>query len=103
MLRQKEWMRFVAKRTSFRCFALLRPLLDGRAKGLRRSSCDCPKCSHPLIEEEYEGAAVRRCVFCEGVLLEKDKIPRIIIRKDKGFNERVKKLAEASREGGLKF
>jgi len=54
---------------------LLRPLFDDRAKGLSRSSCDCPKCSHALIEEEYEGTVVQRCVFCDGVLLEKDKMP----------------------------
>lgn len=80
---------------------LLKPFFDGKMNGLRTSSFNCPKCSQVLIDEEYEGVPLMRCVFCDGVLLEKGKIPRILIRREKGFNERIEKLAELTQENGI--
>ncbi len=66
------------------------------------SPFSCPKCRQPLIDEEYEGAAVERCTFCEGVLVGKGCLPRIIIREEKGFTDRIKKMAALTQEDGLR-
>jgi Zn-finger nucleic acid-binding protein len=66
------------------------------------SPVNCPKCAQPLIDEEYEGVAVRRCTFCEGILIEKGRIPRIIIREEKGFADRIKKMAALTQGDGLR-
>jgi len=84
--------------------SLLKPFFDDKIKNFTTfptSSLDCPKCRQALIDEEYEGVIVHRCVFCEGVLVEKGKIPRIIIRKEVGFDERLKKIAELTQKNGL--
>ncbi|MCK4453402.1 zf-TFIIB domain-containing protein, partial [candidate division WOR-3 bacterium] len=43
---------------------------------------------------EYEGLYVWRCAFCNGVLGEGNKLPRIFVRKEKGFTERVQRFAQ---------
>lgn len=53
----------------------------------------CPVCRQWLIVQEYEGLFLWRCAFCNGILIEKDKLPRIIVRKEKGFTEQVQRLA----------
>ncbi|MBL7071811.1 MAG: M48 family metalloprotease [Candidatus Omnitrophica bacterium] len=80
---------------------LLKPFFEGKVKGLKVSSLDCPGCAQALIDEEYEGTMVKRCVFCGGVLVEKGKMPRIIVRREKGFGGRVEKLAEMAQRNGL--
>jgi Zn-finger nucleic acid-binding protein len=47
-----------------------------------------------MVEEDYEGVGVKRCVFCGGVLVRWRKLVRIGIRTEKGFDDRVKKVAE---------
>lgn len=79
-----------------------RPIIIGNEMMPPASSFGCPKCRQPLNDEEYEGATVHRCVFCEGVLVEKDRLPRIIIREEKGFNDRIKKMAALTQEDGLR-
>ncbi|MDD5680320.1 MAG: zinc metalloprotease HtpX, partial [Candidatus Omnitrophica bacterium] len=81
---------------------LLRPFFEGRITGLTKSSLNCPKCKQLLLNEEYEGVTIQRCVFCEGVLVDSDKIPRIVIREEKNFSERLKKVAELAQRDGLK-
>ena len=81
--------------------ALLKPMFDEKIKGLKLSSLDCPKCHQGLVDEEYEGTTVHRCVFCNGALVETEKMPRIIIRMEKGFKERIGKIAELTQQGGL--
>ncbi|MFH1593883.1 MAG: zinc metalloprotease HtpX [Candidatus Omnitrophota bacterium] len=80
---------------------LLKPMFDSRMTGLKLSASSCPKCNQALTEEEYEGASVSKCVFCSGLLVSKDRISRIVIRKEKGFSDRVKKLAELTQKNGL--
>jgi len=41
----------------------------------------CPLCQEWLIVQEYEGLYIWRCAFCNGLLVEKDKLPRIIMRE----------------------
>jgi len=53
----------------------------------------CPDCRQWLIVQEYEGLYVWRCAFCNGILTEQDRLPRIFARKEKGFPGRVQRLA----------
>jgi heat shock protein HtpX len=53
----------------------------------------CPDCRKWLIVQSYEGLYVWRCAFCNGLLVEEDKLPRIFVRREKGFTEKVKRLA----------
>jgi len=66
------------------------------------SSFNCPKCGQALTDVEYEGATVHKCGLCEGVLVENDRIPRIMIREERGFNERLIKMAELAQRDGFK-
>lgn len=54
----------------------------------------CPLCRQWLLVDDYEGLNLWRCAFCDGVMVEQDKIPRIIARREKAFNETVVRLAE---------
>lgn len=53
----------------------------------------CPDCRQWLVLQEYEGLYLWRCGFCDGLLVERDKLPRIFVRKEKGFNSRIMRLA----------
>jgi Zn-finger nucleic acid-binding protein len=57
----------------------------------------CPTCREWLIPQEYEGLYVWRCAFCEGILAEQGKLPRIFVRQERGFTERVERLASLIR------
>lgn len=76
-------------------------IIDGDAMP-SSSQFACPRCKQPLIDEEYEGAIVHKCDFCEGILAERGRIPRIIIREEKGFTDRIKKIAALTQEDGLR-
>lgn len=81
----------------------LRPIIiNDETMPLSSSAFNCPKCRQPLTDEEYEGAVVRRCIFCGGVLVESERLGRIIIRKEKGFTGRIKKMAALTQEDGLR-
>uniref|UniRef100_A0A7V3RFZ6 Peptidase M48 domain-containing protein n=1 Tax=candidate division WOR-3 bacterium TaxID=2052148 RepID=A0A7V3RFZ6_UNCW3 len=54
----------------------------------------CPICNEWLVIQEYEGLYVWRCAFCDGLLVEKEKLPRIFVRNEKGFSEEVIHRAE---------
>ena len=61
----------------------------------------CPKCKTALQQINYEGAPVFKCRYCEGVLAENNKIPRILIRQDYVPSQeivRLGKLAAASKD-----
>ncbi|MFH1046040.1 MAG: zinc metalloprotease HtpX [Candidatus Omnitrophota bacterium] len=83
--------------------SLLQPAFDERLKSLPLSSGQCPLCKQTLVDEEYEGTLIQRCVFCQGVLAEADKIPRIIARQEKGFDERVVRLAKMVQQESINF
>lgn len=57
----------------------------------------CPKCHVPLVSKEYEGTSVLECPGCSGVLAEEGDIQRILTRRVKNFDSRVKYLAELSK------
>jgi heat shock protein HtpX len=52
----------------------------------------CPTCREWLIPQEYEGLYLWRCAYCGGILAEKGKLPRIFVREEKGFTERVQRI-----------
>ena len=58
----------------------------------------CPTCREWLLAQEYEGLYVWRCAFCNGMLAQADKLPRIFARREKGFTERVQRAAALLRE-----
>lgn len=53
----------------------------------------CPLCNEWLIPQEYEGLYIWRCAFCDGLLVEKEKLSRIFARREKGFPENIHHLA----------
>ncbi len=54
----------------------------------------CPICRQWLIVQAYEGLYLWRCAYCDGILVERDKLPRIFVRGEKGFNEQIQKTAK---------
>lgn len=58
----------------------------------------CPDCREWLVPQEYEGLYVWQCAYCSGMLVEGEKLPRIFVRREKGFSERIVRLAELLRE-----
>jgi heat shock protein HtpX len=74
--------------------SLLEPVFDSKAKAARVSDLGCPACKQKMVEEDYEGVGVKRCPFCHGMLVGWRILPRIGVRTERGFDERIKKLAE---------
>ncbi|HIE05855.1 MAG TPA: hypothetical protein EYP58_03535 [bacterium (Candidatus Stahlbacteria)] len=54
----------------------------------------CPDCREWLIIKEYEGLHLWQCAYCDGLLVEIDKLPRIFVRKEKGYTKRVQRIAK---------
>ncbi len=54
----------------------------------------CPHCNHPLLATSYEKTQVSQCSFCGGILVENNKIPRILARREIPCTDRVKSLAK---------
>lgn len=64
----------------------------------KESEFTCPQCRTFLSKIPYEKTSVYRCRSCRGTLVEKDRIPRIIARKEIVCSERIKALAQAVAE-----
>lgn len=58
----------------------------------------CPICREWLVPQEYEGLYVWQCAFCLGILAEQGKLPRIIVREERGYSDRVLRLASVIRD-----
>lgn len=58
----------------------------------------CPNCHAALSEIIYEGAPILKCHYCDGSFVEYAKVSRILIRTDKEFDEKTKRLAEITLE-----
>ncbi len=58
----------------------------------------CPTCREWLIPQAYEGLYLWRCAYCDGILAEQNKLPRIFVREEKGFTERVRRIASLIQE-----
>jgi Zn-finger nucleic acid-binding protein len=61
------------------------------------SEFSCPSCRQPLVTEVYEGTRIYECRFCAGILVESERIPRIIARtaRESPCSERINSLAKA--------
>ncbi|MCX7705637.1 MAG: zf-TFIIB domain-containing protein, partial [bacterium] len=57
----------------------------------------CPICSEWLIVQEYEGLYIWRCAFCDGLLVKKDELPKIIMREEIEFSEEIRHIASIIR------
>jgi heat shock protein HtpX len=58
----------------------------------------CPVCKEWLIPQEYEGLYLWRCAYCDGMLAERGKLPRIFVREEKGFTPSVQRIAALMKE-----
>ena len=68
-------------------------LFKGRIKG-KSSTSLCPHCHLELSEILYEGASIRRCSYCHGLLVEESKLSRVLAREEMGFSENVVRMAQ---------
>jgi heat shock protein HtpX len=77
---------------------LINAIFAARLPGQERQTagCNCPACHQQLIIEAYEGTQVYQCRFCSGILVENEKIPRIIARtgRERPCSERINSLAK---------
>ncbi|MBI5073952.1 MAG: M48 family metalloprotease [Nitrospirae bacterium] len=55
----------------------------------------CPSCRGPLVREPAESTTVFRCHACRGLLVDNDKIPRILARKQVECTDRLLALVRA--------
>lgn len=63
-------------------------LNNGEARKGNAARGRCPRCKVTgLIETEYEGTFVLRCRFCQGHLLKKGVLERMIVRHEKAFSD----------------
>ncbi|RJQ43063.1 MAG: hypothetical protein C4538_12680 [Nitrospiraceae bacterium] len=58
-----------------------------------QSDCLCPSCRYPLVPVLYEKAKIYQCRFCGGSLVNDARLPRIIVRKDIKYSERIRALS----------
>jgi heat shock protein HtpX len=58
----------------------------------------CPTCREWLIPQAYEGLYLWRCAYCDGILAEQSKLPRIFVREEKTFTEKVLRIATLIKE-----
>lgn len=74
-----------------------------KAQGESGSTQGCPRCGSGVSKVLYEGVPVHQCTLCKGVLLEDEKIPRILVREDQGFSDEVIKQAQVVEETARTF
>ena len=63
--------------------------------GYERTQMLCPSCRQPLVKETYERTALNRCIFCQGALVDNDRVTRILARSGPGCDERLAMLLKA--------
>ncbi len=79
---------------------LLAPVFDSKLGGANISKFTCPTCNQKLVDEDYEGVPIHRCMFCHGTLVDRRKMTRISLRTEKGFNKRLARLADLTQKNG---
>ncbi|MFC1755598.1 M48 family metalloprotease, partial [Thermoproteota archaeon] len=60
----------------------------------------CPRCYQGLSKIHYESAPIELCNSCQGTLVETSKIPRILLRHERGFLDEVERKAKIVAETG---
>jgi Zn-finger nucleic acid-binding protein len=71
----------------------LQEMFSRRARPIYKVRRLCPDCREWLVPQEYEGLHIWHCAFCHGIFVEAKKLPRIFVRKKKGFSERVQRMS----------
>lgn len=67
------------------------------------SEFSCPHCQQPLFTTSYEKTSVYQCPLCGGILIEDNKIPRIIVREQIETNtDRIRSLANTMAKENLR-
>jgi len=56
----------------------------------------CPVCQQHLLKQHYEQTRIYQCKYCGGTLVDGDKLPRIIIRGENAWPEKIKAQARAT-------
>ena len=76
----------------------LTTLFHARLSATEQVSSDaaCPSCAQPLVVRNFERTQIRQCSFCGGMLIENQKIARILARAPRSCSERVQALAQAT-------
>lgn len=59
------------------------------------SNLRCPRCHLPLLLTSYQKTKIQRCKYCNGVLVDNVKIPRVLVRKEHECSDRIESLARA--------
>ncbi len=72
----------------------LRRMFKGHFKNENISNLLCPHCRVELAEILYEGAPIWRCNYCEGLLVERSKVTRILSRREQGFSDEIARFAK---------
>lgn len=72
---------------------ILRDMFKKRLKEKNISKFLCPHCKIELTNILYEGVPLYRCSFCEGIRIEKQKIIRLLTRREQGFSDEIVRLA----------
>ncbi|KAF0144612.1 MAG: heat shock protein HtpX [Nitrospirae bacterium] len=93
------WVKSVDEQTIDRAWRnpLIDPIFTARLSQKENEITDivCPHCNQALITIPYEKTRAYQCRFCSGILVENDKIPRIIARREVPCTDRLKSLAKA--------
>jgi len=69
--------------------------------GIRKDSILCPHCDIQLSSGQYEGLNILRCSRCQGVLVKRSYVDKILIRDDVGFAERIIRMANSVKDSQL--
>ena len=56
----------------------------------------CPVCQQRLFKQHYEQTRIYQCKYCGGTLVDGDKLPRIIIRREGACPEKIRTQARAT-------
>lgn len=56
----------------------------------------CPVCQQHLLKQHYEQTRIYQCKYCGGTLVDGDKLPRIIIRHENAWPQKIKALARTT-------
>jgi len=56
----------------------------------------CPVCQQQLLKQHYEQTRIYQCKYCGGTLVDGDKLPRIIIRRENAWPEKIRAQARTT-------
>jgi len=91
-----SWLRIAGSEASMRAdhVADLAVYFKAREDPLWKIRRICPVCRQWMIVESYEGLNLHFCPFCNGFLVDRDVLPRIIVRTERSFSDQVFRLTD---------